>query len=87
MKPLPTIPPFDENKVTPRAVTDAARDDGPKSPVVASVKPASFSYMFADADETEVTTIQGDDNDSIGESSHLSLCQLTLDKLISLTSS
>jgi hypothetical protein len=49
-KDLPPVPPFKNDKAT--------------VPLSAGVKTAAFDYMFADADETEVITIDDDESEA-----------------------
>lgn len=70
--------------MTVEGVTQVAFDDGQKSQNVAVVKGVPFDYMFTDVDETDMTTIHGEDEDSLRKSSCAFLDHLILTNLISV---
>lgn len=51
--------------MTTQDVTEVGRDNGLELPPSACTTAVPFDYMFADADETEVTTIH-EDHGSLG---------------------
>jgi hypothetical protein len=65
-KPLPQIPNFEYDTVTTQDVTEVGRNNGLELPTSACTIAVPFDYMFADADETEVTTIHDEDHGSLG---------------------
>lgn len=67
-KPLPPLPKFENEEATVAAVADVSLDKDWKVPAATHINGAHFDYMFADADETKVTTIHDDDQDSLGKS-------------------
>jgi hypothetical protein len=83
-KPLPPVPTFEKEKVTVPSVAEAALDSFLNSPIGQRVKGVPFDYMFADADEAEVTTIHDNDHDFLRKSSPASSSQLIITELISI---
>lgn len=69
-KALPPIPDFEDSKVVVPNVSEVCADKDLKSLTGARIDEIPFDYMFADADEAEVTTTQDDDHDSLGKSSY-----------------
>lgn len=83
-KPLPPVPTFEKEESTAPNVAEVAFDSFLNSPIGQRVKGIPFDYMFADADEAEVTTIHDSDHDSLRKSSPPSSTQLAITKLISI---
>ena len=75
---------WDEDKVTVQNAAEIAVKDGLRFPVGARTKAVPFDYMFADADENEVTTTHDEDDDSIRKSTCTFSDLLPLAKLISV---
>lgn len=69
-KPLPPIPKFGEGKVTVQGVNEVALDKGMESPVSVRIGAAPFDYLFADADETELSTSDDEGDDSLCKLPH-----------------
>ncbi len=66
-KPLPPLPKFENEETTAKDAADVSLDKDRKVPATTHVNGTHFDYMFADTDETEVTTIHDDDQDSLGK--------------------
>jgi hypothetical protein len=66
-KPLPPVPKFEDDKVTVQDVADVSPDKDTKFQAGTRVNGACFDYLFADVDQTEVTTIHDDEQDSLGK--------------------
>jgi hypothetical protein len=83
-KPLPPVPTFEKEEVTVPSVAEVVLDSFLNSPIGQRVKGVPFDYMFADADEAEVTTIHDSDHDSLRKSCPPSSSELVITKLISI---
>jgi hypothetical protein len=83
-KPLPPVPTFEKKEVNVPSLAEVALDNFLSSPIGQRVKGVPFDYMFADADEAEVTTIHDSDHDSLRKASRASSSQLIITNFISI---